>query len=327
MKRSIQTLAVVALLVFVVILLIVFGRREPPPNGLDLGEIAIDSELARDLFGQDSVRIRNPASDYRPTGAVTVLTLEPVRGAAAREVVDWLVRTYDVAAGELLYLEDVLIVKGQATSLWVHRASGAFKLTRTQDSMTTPSTITAEQAVQVALDHIARKKLLALQDGEELDLLFVSSVKNVVSGLEDVEVDEEFVSDRYVGFGRRYRGIPVVGSKLVVRLNGAGNVAMVSREWRRIEQEAAFHARAVDTPIADLIRTNAGLRERLGDGSSIDTVNIVGQNCGYLEAPADHRQQELRPGCMVSFRIGGGGDEAISQARISLEGDLTAKKR
>jgi hypothetical protein len=108
--------------------------------------------------------------------------------------------------------------------------------------------------------------------------------------LEDVEVDEEFVSDRYVGFGRRYRGIPVVGSKLVVRLNGAGKVAIVSGECRRIEQEMAFQACAVDTPIADLILTDAGVNGRLRDGSSLKTINIAGQNCGYLEAPADHRQ-------------------------------------
>jgi hypothetical protein len=292
-------------------------------RGLDLGEVSIDSRIARDFLGTDAIRVRNPGTNYRPLSPLPVLSLEPVTDPDCRDILEQLINKYSLD-GDVFYMKDIFVLKGPGVAAWVSRASGAFKMTKTHDGTSTQTSIDSMQALQLALDHVAGEQLVQLSDYEELDVLFVSTVKNTVVQVDVEAPSDGFVSDHYVGFGRRYRGVPIVGSKLILRLDGNGDVVMVQRNWRRIEQFGALEARVIDTQLEQLIATDPGLVENLPEKRiSAEDIHIVSEHCGYLEAPVDFFQQQLRPGCQVAFRIGDRGDEALSQIVLSLESGVS----
>lgn len=69
-----------------------------------------------------------------------------------------------------------------------------------------------------------------------MDIVIVSCIKNASVSSNNRTPSEEFISDYYVGFGRRFNGVPIIGSKLVLRIDGDGDVAMVNKTWRQIER-------------------------------------------------------------------------------------------
>jgi len=297
---------------------------EPPPEDdlLDLGRVPVRDPAAQDLIGADSIRVRRPDTPYQPSGVLPVLEFEGVTDLDCRDLLDRLVKQYTLE-GQVVHMPDILAFQGPDVALWVSRASGAFKLTRTRHSMATTASIDAHEALQIALEHVAEEQLVQLADGEELDVLFVSAVMNAVGYEDDVPVDA-FLSDHYVGFGRRYRGVPVVGSQLVLRLDGQGDVAMIHKVWRRVQQFDTAEARVTRTPLEELIVTAPEFQERLsGTRVAAGDIHIVERRCGYLEAPVDSLQRELRPGCEVAFRVGDGGDEGLAQMVVSLEDGVT----
>ncbi len=325
MKR--RTLIWLALCILVLILLVgrVFFCPKAPvqENELDLGRVNINSPLARDFLKTDSIKIRRPDTDYRPSGILPILDLEPVNDSACRELLDRLMKKYSLE-GEVLYMKEIYAVQGQDAALWVDRASGAFKMTKIRESMSTQASIDSDEALQIALDHIAREQLVQLSDDEELDVLFVSAVRNAVSRKGEETPMDEFLSDHYVAFGRRYKGIPIAGSELTLRLDGNGDVAMVKRVWRRIEQFDTAEVRVTETPMEDLIARDSEFQERFPDTPvSAEDIHIINMQCGFLEAPTDFAQRQLRPGCNVTFHIGDSRDEAPSQIFLSLETDVS----
>ena len=323
MKRKIWVPIVLLILVLLALLVLIRGEPLSQESVLDLGRVAIDSPVAREFLGADSIKIRNLHTDYRPSGELPILGLEAVTDRACREIVEQLVNKYSLD-GDVYYTKDVFALKGQDVAAWVSRSSGAFKMTRTGKSMSEPASIGPIEALQMALDHVAKEQLVQLSDNEELDVLFVSGVKNALVQGDAETPEEEFVSDHYVAFGRRYKGIPIVGSELVLRLDGSGTVAMIERVWRRIEQFGKVKVRVPGTPIEQLIVRNPDFRERLSDMTVPEgDIHMVSQQCGLLEAPADFRQEELRPGCMVAFRLGEGHDEGLSQLFLSLETNVS----
>jgi hypothetical protein len=200
-------------------------------------------------------------------------------------------------------------------------------MTRFRESMSTPASIGSGEAIQIALDHIARNKLVQLSDSEELDVLFVSAVKNAVTRRGEESSVDQFVSDHYVAFGRRYKGIPVVGSELVLRLNGKGAVVMIKRLWRRVEQSSADEAQVSDAALERLIVGSTEFKERFAEGVKFPmNICILSKRCGYLEAPTDFQQRHFRPGCEVTFHMGDGRDEGFSQILVPLEGDMPMER-
>lgn len=323
MKRTIMIWLSLCILILIV-LFILFGPKTPPKqNLLDLGKVHIDSPIARDFLGSDSVKIRRLDTPYQPSGVLPVLEFEPVTDLDCRELLDQLKKKYSLE-GEVLYMRDIFALRGSDVTVWVSRASGAFKLTKIRESMPTPASINSHEALQVALEQVAKEQLIQLSDGEELDVLYVSAVMNAVTQKdEDVPVDE-FLSDHYVAFGRRYKGIPIVGSELILRLDGNGDVAMINRVWRRIEQFGTAEVRVTETPMEQLIVRDSEFQERFPDTLvSAEDIHIVSRQCGFLEAPTDFLQRQLRLGCNVAFHVGDGRDEALSQIFLSLETDVS----
>jgi hypothetical protein len=219
---------------------------------------------------------------------------------------------------EVQDLGDVVSVEKAGVVCWVSRISGAYKLTRINNSMSIPTTLPDfKNAVQIALDHVGKNGVLQLATDEKVDVLFVSAVKNhLVSGDGTTAPPQPFTSDYYVGFGRRYKGVPIVGSQLVIRLDGNGNVAMIKKIWRPIISETGKQAHITDKSIEDLVDQHPQVSD---EGVLSGDIRITGIRAGYMEAPVSYKQEYLRPGCIASYTIGDSGEMLHPQLVMSLE--------
>jgi len=291
---------------------------------LDLAVVRIESPAARELMKSDTIRVRRRKTDYVPEGELPVLQLEQIDDDLCQRRLQEVIQKHsrqDVGEPQIKKKGDVLVAQLNTASCWISRGSGAFKFTHIRDSMATPTQIDDfKRAVQIALDHVGQTRLVDLVDGEEIDILFVSAVRNVLTEVDQAEPREEFTSDYYVGFGRRYRGVPMIGSRIVIRLDGNGDVAMAQKVWRAIVDVGPGKAIVSRQSIQDLVVNDPVFRERHSTGPvSPQQVTIVDKQCGYMEAPVHYVQESLRPGCSVSFQVGESVDETYPQIVISLE--------
>jgi hypothetical protein len=154
-----------------------------------------------------------------------------------------------------------------------------------------------------------------------------------LQGAEDIEIDEleeEFNSDYYVGFGRRFKGAPVVGSRLVFRLDGNGKVAMIQKNWRKIvgvqEPNEVIDAVTLQE-LRELMARHPDVCAMVKDRRAIrpEDIQLVNVEWGYMEAPSSYDQPSLRPGAVVLFRIGKLG-EGTSQLAVSLKKNIGIDK-
>jgi hypothetical protein len=290
------------------------------PSPLDETEIKIESAACADLLGAEKVKVRNRLTAYRPKGPVEVVRLAEVTDTACRDVLNELIRRYSPDA-RVYYRGDILTAEDRDAFFWVSRASGAFKYTQRQTrDVAIPSEIGLDRAIQIALDHLGQKRLIRLGHGEEVDILFVSETRNKATHVDGSGPIAQFTSDRYVGFGRRYRGIPVIGSMLVVRLDGRGAVRMVSGNWRKIEPASGRFVPVRDEPIEELVVNSPEFRKRFPDQPiEPSRLTILDMKCGYIEGPANVRQTNLQPGCQVAYRVGDRRDEEASELTVNLE--------
>lgn len=291
---------------------------------LNLTKIKIESTDARTLLKSDSILVRKRKTDYEPKGELPVLKLETINDDICRQRLLKVVQKHsqkDVTGREMKNMGDIFVIGLDDVSYWISRASGAYKFTETKNSMATPTKVEHfKEAVQMALDYLGKNQLIELIDGEEIDILFVSAVKNALTIVDEIKPQEEFISDYYVGFGRRFKGVPIIGSRLVIRLNGNGDIVMVQKTWRQIVEVSTEKAVISRKSIQEIITKDPIFYERHGkDRISPKEITIIDKQCGYMEAPVNYDQEYLRPGCNVSYRIGKSADETYPQIIIPLE--------
>ena len=294
------------------------------PQALDDGEIAVDSAPAREWIGKERIRVRRGSTNYRPTGKIALLRAEEPTDQTCRATLINLVRRFDSGA-KIYYMRDVLAAKSDRAVIWVNRGSGSFKYVRADASHAIRSNIPKEQAIQIALDFLGKNHLIQRSSGEEIDLVGVSEVMNRVTRAGETEPLEEFRSDYYVGFGRRFNGIPVIGSRLVVRVDGKGDVAMVEGYWRRIAIQRLERVETRSEALEELLAGDVDLRKRpIAAPIPRSKITVLDAKCGYLAAPADYVQDRLRPGCRVLYRAGNRANEEPSWITIPLEKGVAA---
>jgi hypothetical protein len=206
-------------------------------------------------------------------------------------------------------------------SCWIHPASGGYKFTVTRNTTEPTQIRDFKEAVHLCLEHVAKHRLVEMLAGEELDILTVSMIRNVVSEVEVPEKPlENFVSDYYVEFGRRYMGVPIIGSYLTLRIDCKGEVVMVQRNWRKIVAAKEEEAIITEKPLRELIFNSPGYREEFrAKKIQPENINISQISAGYIEAPFDFAQEQLRPGCLVHFWAGETRDEMDSELLLPLE--------
>lgn len=289
---------------------------------LDLAVVGIQNPATRAFFKSGEIRVRKPGSTYMPKGALPILKVESPSEQQCRERLAHILNIHGGRKpGRVKTLGGALTARLKDVSCWIHPASGGYKLTATKDVMTKPTGLkNFKEAVQLSLDHIAKHKLVELTEGEEIDIRVVSSVHNALSDVQSPEKPlEQFVSDHYVSFGRRFRGVPIVGSHFTVRVDGEGNVVMINRNWRRLVG-IGDRVRITQKPVRELVFNSPEFRKTFGSQKvRPEDINIAQISAGYVEAPFDRVQKSLRPGCLVSFWVGKIRDEMDSQLVLSLE--------
>lgn len=300
---------------------------------LDLTRIKIESPAAREILKKDHIAVRKARTEYAPSGEIPILETVIPKDNESKETLKKLVSEYSgqkLSEREIKTTGNIYVAKMKTASCWIGRSSGSYKFTETADSMAVPTGISDfKKAVQTALDYLGRHHVIELSEAEEVDILFVSAVKNALTPVNEKTVpekpDEEFISDYYVAFGRRYKGIPVIGSSLVIRLDGAGNVASVQKNWRKISKVGIENSGISVKPLQKIIISDPMFYKKYAAESiGAKDIHIADKKCGYMEAPVNYLQARLRPGCIVSFKIGDKAEEAYPQITISLEDNVKA---
>lgn len=298
------------------------GYAQPPVK------YVIHDSHVRQMLHADHINVRQRNPSYMPAGPLPVLTLESVDDSLCKKRMDDLVRKYSRASdpfGGVHQMAGLYTAKSSASALWVDRGSGAYKYTNWQHSMSLPQVRIADAsaAVELALVQVRQNKLITLSPGESLDVLFVSTVRGRTVTTANSEPRNLVTYDYYVGLGRLYEGVPVIGSRLVIRFDGNGNVAMVERRWRQIVRKSPETATPTRSPLREVLTRNLMEKEHYRDTSLSAGVTIDGEQCGYMEAPLGYTQSTLKPGCVVTFFVGKQRPEMLPQAIIPLEEGAT----
>lgn len=186
-------------------------------------------------------------------------------------------------------------------SAWVARDTGAFSVKVRDYARGSTVVVDAGDAVDRALAHLAATELVRLATGETLDVVGVTSTHH--AGWSEVDgervavqyLDErsgehvtQFKSEYTVYFGRRYRGVPVVGPTLGVKLDAEGQLAGVMKLWRDVEGDVDGGVALVDGAELDSRRS-----------LSLDSnPALTRATCGYVESSAiGYRQDQAGVGC------------------------------
>lgn len=212
-------------------------------------------------------------------------------------------------------------VKDGTRVFWVAKSSGASSYSETKASMALPTSIrNPRQAVELALKQVVRNKLVELGPQESLDVVFVSHVVNAaVKDPKAQKATVQYPADYFVGLGRRYKGLPVVGSKLVLRLGEAGNLLGMQKNWRPIAGELG-QVSIKKAEWQERLRAKLEAQKVLKPGQTLEKdILILNVACGYLEGPVLFEQKQMAPGCVVSFRpVNSDSADQFSQAVVPL---------
>lgn len=304
------------------------ATEEQDPGRLDLARMKIESDSVREFLKAESIAVRNRETRYVPEGSLPVLRMEAVTDEACRSRLPELFHKLagpEEKAGRVKEKSGMYVIQGSEYSIWMSRASGAYGFTKKRDENVGPTRVGHfKEAVRIALDYLAEKRLVDLIADEEIDLLVVSQLRNAVVVVEKTEFPKDvFVSDHYVRFGRRYRGVPVIGSHVTMRIDSRGEVVMVDKTWRRIEGIEEKPAEVVRKPVPERLLADPRFRE-IYDRRKISPEDIIVRSVrsGYMEAPLNYRQSTLRPGISVGFTVGEAEEEMPNLLVMALEEDI-----
>ena len=301
-------------------------------DALDVTRIHVESQAAREFLKNETIAVREKRTSFLPKGELPIVQLKRVDDEVCKEELRGVMRRYSAEKAdgrEIQEMAEILTARVESASFWIHRGSGAYKFTETKPGRAIRrSKITHfARAVQLALDYVGRNQPVTLARDEEMDVLFVSGVQNAVAVANKAKPIDEYISAYYVAFGRRFKGIPVIGSQLVMRLSADEHVAMVQRNWRQIKAVSDQRTTVSTKSIPELMLEEPSFRERY-DAKWLkpEDISIADAQCGYLEAPLDYVQDFLRPGCNVSFFVGQRREESLAQTFVPLEEGETVEK-
>ena len=187
----------------------------------------------------------------------------------------------------------------------------------------------AEQAVDLALADVAESGLITLAEHESLDVVGVASTRYagwVDKGGEEVEpvyfsdpssaeLLTEYKSDYTVYFGRRYRGVPIIGPPLGVRLDSDGEMAAFMKGWRDISGETATGV-VLDSSV---VATDAS-------SAAEAAMDLKGTRCGFTEG-IDPLQTAAGIGCALVYEnteaIGTLAEEKVEWVSLSTDASFS----
>ncbi len=257
------------------------------------------------LLGTDSIPVRAKSFDLA-SGAYRILKLEAISESAAKSELHEQIRLFsgtDPKDVKIQNKETYFHADSGSKIHWVSKASGASSYNDTRGAMAEKTSLKDhKKAVQAALEHIERLKLVELRDKETLDILSVSQVMNAL--VEDGK-DEPFAtygSDFYVVFGRRFDGTPVIGSHLQMRIGKQRELLGAKRVWRRIAGTLTDDV-SIDEPLQKRLTEEHLVKRGIAESAKqLEQIEIVSRTCGYIEGSVNNEQESSGLGCLVNYK-------------------------
>ncbi len=301
------------------------AEEQKEDQDTDLAEYKITSPAVAKYLKTDKIKVRRFSYTERPQEPLPVIKLREPDEARFRDRFQQILKTFSDAKVMTEEKGNIIIAKHREYACWMHRASGGFKYTQKQNNVSKTSFKDFKEAVGTALDLVEKTGIVQLAEGEELDILGVSAINNALATVKNPQTPKElFVSDYYVSFGRRYKGVPVVGSYLVFRLDAGKKPVMVKMNWREIAGTGVM-ATPVTKEIARMVTEQPSFRKSFGEQKKPEDIVITQVQSGYIEAPVNYKQMELRPGSLVSFKMRSEGDEETIQLVLPLEAEYAER--
>jgi len=274
----------------------------------DLARLKIEDPAAIETFGTDILQVRLQSYDLQK-GEYPVLRLKRVSRHDARGILYGNLQRFsdaDAEKTEVVERDDILRARAGKNIFWVRIPSGSYNCQNTRGIMSEPSSISDhKEAVQIAVKHMAAHKIVSLAKDETIDIISVNQIMNALVEDKGDNVLEEYGSDYIVVFGRRFRGVPVVGSYLQVRLGQKGALLGVSKHWRTLSG-AIDETVSVESRNWDHVTRAHLINNQIAKDQAAETIEIVARSCGYIEGSSANHQDLMGLGCVVSYRHANG---------------------
>jgi hypothetical protein len=288
------------------------NAEQTPPLNVDLAIYPIKDQKMREALGLEAIPIR--AQSYSlPPMSLPLLKLKSISEKQINSQLNKISHQFlpgNFPTQSIKDLSDILVVKRSSKILWINKASGAYSFSETKGIMSRPTTILDHrEAVDVALNFLVKQNLVALGPRETMDVEFVSQVMNAAVKDGENEPLTQYGSDYFVCFGRRYRGVPVVGSRLILRLGDNGKLFGVQKTWRPIEGEGEWVT--INIPPMDQMQDFPPQ----DNGPTNQNITVLSTKSGYIEGPVKNKQLMMGPGSIVSY-VTSPGSEMPSQKII-----------
>ncbi len=301
------------------------AQNQKMEQNMDLAEYKIINAEVVKFLKSETIKVRRLSFLDRPQQPIPVIKISEPNDTFSEDRLNKILKTLGHEQVKIHKKNNILTAKHKNFVCWLHQASGGFKYTKKGNEVAETSFRDFKEAVNTALEIVEKTKIVRLVEGEEMDILCVSGINNAVVTVEKPEKPRElFISDYYVSFGRRFNGVPVVGSYLVFRLDAKKNPVMIKMNWREIIGSGEI-VTPMKNEITEILSKHPDYCEAFGKEKRQQDVVITQMQSGYIEAPLNFKQVELRPGSLVSFKMRSAMDEEAVQLVLPLEEQYAGK--
>lgn len=301
------------------------AQNQKMEQHMDLAEYKIINARVAKFLKAETIKVRRLSFVDRPQEPLPVIKLSKLNDTFSEDRLNKILKTLGHEQVKIHKRGNTLTAKHDSFVCWLHLASGGFKYTTKRNDVAETSFRDFKEAVNTALEIVEKTRIVRLVEGEEMDILFVSAINNAVATVEKPENPQElFISDYYVSFGRRFNGVPIVGSYLVFRLDAEKNPVMIKMNWREIVSPGE-NVTPMKEEITEILSKHPDYCQAFGKEKSPQDIVITQMQSGYIEAPLNFKQIELRPGSLVSFKMRPKMDEEAVQLVLPLEEQYAGK--
>ena len=299
------------------------GQNEK--QNVDLAEYKIENAAVAKYLKTDKIKVRRFYFKDRPQEPLPVIKLREPDKTVCKDRLNKILKILGHEQAKIQKKGNTLTAKHIDFVCWLHQASGGFKYTAKRNVVAKTSFRDFKEAVNTALKLVEKTKIVRLVQGEEMDILAVSTINNAVATVEKPENPQElFISDYYVSFGRRFKDVPIVGSYLVFRLDAKKNPVMIKMNWREIISSGEI-VTPMKKEVTEILFKHPDYCRSFGEEKNQKDIVITQMQSGYIEAPLNFKQIELRPGSLVSFKMRSRMDEEAVQLVLPLEEKYAGK--
>jgi hypothetical protein len=316
------------LAIFIQIIILSFpviAQDRNEKQNVDLAEYKIVNTAVAKYLKAETIKVRRFSFTDRPQEPLAVIKFREPDNRVFEDRLNKILKIFSHEQVKIKKEDNTLTAKHKDFVCWLHQASGGFKYTARRNGPLETSFRDFKEAVNTALELVEKTRIVRLVEGEEMDILAVSTINNAVATVEKPENPQElFISDYYVSFGRRFNGIPIVGSYLTFRFNAEKKPVMIKMNWREIDSTGEI-VKPIKKEITEILLKHPDFCQSFGEERRTEEIFVTQMQSGYIEAPLNFKQIVLRPGSLVSFKMRSRMDEEAVQLVLPLEDGYAGK--